>query len=344
MNNKIKHKSIIVNKKIIFTLFKVAFSFFNSICILSIISFFYKYNGIRVKNESGATDYKWPRNQIMCNCKEGFSMFRFDENGFNNVQLYNEIDILLMGSSFMEGVHIKKNQNIGYLLNKYVNKYKTYNIGISGHTIYRNVDNLESALEYYKPSKYVIIETTSINFDEISMLEVLNKNSKRLKYDTKISSIFKHIPALKLIISQFIQWIEQPSNNEYSIDTIRREINITTTRLFLKEIARQAEKYNIKPIILFIPFQKLGNNGELIYWYDEQEMKTIENICSENNIDIINVKDYFDKIYITDKILVHGFINTEIGAGHLNKYGHKAMLDSLLDYFKLKDSINVQFN
>ena len=125
-----------------------------AIIVLSSFSLFYYHTGLRVKSISGATDYSWEPNTLMSTMKEGFSWIRTDTNGYNNVSIPNQIDILLMGSSHMEAVQVAQNENTAEVLNKILPELNTYNIGISGHTIYRCVDNALEAIRYFKPGGY----------------------------------------------------------------------------------------------------------------------------------------------------------------------------------------------
>ncbi len=42
----------------------------------------------------------------------------------------------------------------------------------------------------------------------------------------------------------------------------------------------------------------------------------------------------FIKLYEQNHILAHGFINTAVGEGHLNKYGHKAIAEAVAAVIK----------
>lgn len=147
-----------------------------ALILLSVFSYVYSFSGLHVYNESGATDCKWMPHQYKSNMTERFSWLRMDANGFNNVSAHmeNGIDILLMGSSHMEAVNIDPNENTGYLLKEMLPDKVTYNIGISGHTIYTCVQNLRDALNEYDPSDYVIIETNTIYMDEESVNAVIS--------------------------------------------------------------------------------------------------------------------------------------------------------------------------
>ena len=60
-------------------------------------------------NPTGATEYKWEPGRFYSRGTEGFAMGRTNSDGFNNLFDYapgDPIDILLMGSSHMEGFNV----------------------------------------------------------------------------------------------------------------------------------------------------------------------------------------------------------------------------------------------
>lgn len=58
-------------------------------------------------------------------------------------------------------------------------------------------------------------------------------------------------------------------------------------------------------------------------------MNLFHKICNKNGIIFIDETNAFEKLYTEKHILAHGFVNTSVGSGHLNKYGHQVIADSL---------------
>ncbi|MDD6214755.1 MAG: hypothetical protein PUB42_06205 [Firmicutes bacterium] len=94
---------------------------------------------------------------------EGYSWVRTDGNGFNNAEIIDDINILVMGSSQMEGFNVQKDKNTVYRLNERLKQgninIQAYNIGISGHSIDCCINNIENVVKEFSPTDYVIIET-----------------------------------------------------------------------------------------------------------------------------------------------------------------------------------------
>lgn len=198
-----------INNKRIIELVKIVFAGVISALILNVFVVFYGYSGVHVENKTGATDYTWLSHMLRTNMEEGFSIFHFDSYGFNNiVHDDHNADILLIGSSHLEAVQVKPSENIGALLNQLLPDYKTYNIGISGHNIYTSVKNLKSAVSYYQPSRYIILETNQVALDKDKVDEVLEDKypkipsySKGLFYKSQI-----YFPVIKTLYKKLSDW------------------------------------------------------------------------------------------------------------------------------------------
>lgn len=137
----------------------LAFSVACAVCLI------YYNPGIHITNETGVTDYRWLSNSFTGTMIEGIAWHKTDRNGFYN---YNSapdknMNILLMGSSHMEGTNILYKQSAPRILSD-LTGLTVYNIGTSGHGLLINVKNLDNALSVMQPTDYVIIETVSTTF------------------------------------------------------------------------------------------------------------------------------------------------------------------------------------
>ncbi|MBQ6897774.1 MAG: hypothetical protein IJN70_02240 [Clostridia bacterium] len=306
------------------------------IVVLSVISFFYSYTGIHVTNESGATDYRWQKNQLMLNMKEGFSFVRMDENGFNNAIVpEGGIDILLMGSSHMEAYQVKQEENCAALLNEYLPDMVTYNIGVSGHTIYRLADNIEAALNEYRPEKYVILETNTVSLSINEMQKILDGSASAIKsYDSGVLFYLQKIPAFKPLYNQLENWLNvkiesSDSATAQKVETVIPENYETVLTEFLKSISDSANEYGVVPVIFYAPNESLTGDGELVFQTDEKYYEIYKDVCEETGIVFIDMSPYFLDLYENSNVLAHGFANTAVGVGHLNRYGHKTIAEVL---------------
>ncbi len=326
-------------KQIVLYLIKIVTAGLTSLFLLSLFTLVYNYTGVHVSNEFGATDYKWEPNQWMTTMQEGFSWFRVDSNGYNNAypSKGNEIDILLMGSSHMEAVQISSKENVGYRLNELLPELYTYNIGISGHDIYTCISNLTNACAEYKPKSFIVLETSSVLLDEKYMQEVIDGNKVDIpSYDSGfIYYLSKYVPAVKILYKSMSEWKNVGEENKPSKVTIEYDSNYEqTVDSFLEIASNSIRDKNCKLIIFYHPTFAQDNTGLYIDMTDPTAKHVFEQSCKNNDIVFIDMTSDFEKMYVNEHILAHGFVNTAVETGHLNKYGHKIIAESVAEYIE----------
>ena len=324
--------------KIVQWILKAGIAGIVSLIILTAITTVYSHSGVHVTNGTGATDYKWESHQFRSNMAEGFSWLWMNGDGFNNsfeIADSESVDVLLMGSSHMEAVNVAKNRNVGFLLNESFAELTTYNIGISGHTIYQCVNNLPNAISYYNPEKYIIIETDRIDLDGKKMRSVLEDKMEHIpSHDSGLMyAVQKYIPCFLPLYRELGNWISSSIsavnagkvNDENSIEIDIDEAYRETLNGFIKRISDTA---NGRQVIIFYHPETIiddaGNFGE-----DEDIAAEFERVCGENGIMFVDMYDDFKELYNKKHKLAHGFINTAVGYGHLNNEGHRLVADRL---------------
>lgn len=302
-----------------------------SMVILSIFTTIYSNSGVHITNETGATDYKWESRQFKATMNEGFAWMRMNSDGFNNMSNIvdvGNVDILLMGSSHMEAVNVPKNRNVGALLNENLDCV-TYNIGISGHTIYQCVNNLDKAVECYKPSKYVIIETDRVDLEPEKMSEVLEGDLPFISsHDYGIVyKIQKYIPCILPLYREFSNWMAMKESNITSKSSQQKDSDGYEELLssFIDRMVSSAEGREV--IIVYHPETKIGENG--LIKDDESAVTLFEDECNKHGVRFIDMYDAFNRDYLENKRLPYGFINTAVGEGHLNVLGHNLIAEQL---------------
>ncbi len=307
-----------------------------SVIILSLFCLIYSNTGVHISNGTGATDYKWEPYQFKSTMSEGWSWFRFDGEGFNNSfdnVLDEPIDILLMGSSHMEAVNVSKNSNVGYLLNEYLPDMRTYNIGVSGHDIYRCAGNLESAVNYYDPSGYVVIETDRVILDQNMMSAVIDGTVTPIpSHDSGVVyDIQKFIPCVLPLYRALDNWKNSGEPTETVIEDnpcldCPDEQYAELLDRFMALISDSAD--GRKVIIIYHPETVLDDDGNMLCENNEY-VRLFDEACGNNGVMFVDMYDDFREIYESDHVLAHGFSNTAIGTGHLNEVGHNLMAKRL---------------
>lgn len=292
-------------------------------------------SGVHITNITNATDYKWEANQMKSKTDEGFAWVTLDEDGFNNYSIPDGIDVLLMGSSHMEAVNVNQDENVGTLLNEAMNDKNLYNIGVSGHTIYTCVQNISDAVNYYSPSDFVILETDIISLNKESMLSVIDNEYPEIpSHDSGIVYLLqKKLPVVKALYKVLDDW-RSADNRSVATEPIPNKIDSEYADIlnqFLSKAASGVSSSGSKLIIFYHPTTKIDEEGDMINTTDQEALSAFQDACDKNGIIFVDMTPDFERMYEEEYILAHGFINTAVGTGHLNKYGHKAIAERLAE-------------
>ena len=167
--------------KTIKSLLKTVLAGLTALAILSVLMLGYYFMPLRENNPKQNTDYVYAANTPWVCLIEGVSFGMTDENGFINPEVIEDPDILFLGSSHAESMNVLQSENMCALLNdKFDGKYKAYNMGVSGHTIYKVIQYLKSSLDIYKKApKYVIIETSGVALNEAEVQQAIDRSVKK---------------------------------------------------------------------------------------------------------------------------------------------------------------------
>ena len=310
-----------------------------AVFVLSMVSMLYKHTSPHVSPIANETYYRWEAGSFTSTMEEGFAWIEMDQNGYNNLKCFDSIDVLLMGSSHMEAVQISTEENVASRLNELL-PYNTYNIGISSHSFTHCVNNLKSAIEVFKPQKYIVIETSSISPKFDAMNDVINgKLSSVGGPDSGIKRLIQYVPAAKPILNQVLEWANSSSKNSvgggYSetdnITILSDQERQLVLYSFLSIICDDVEGTGITPIIMYHPSETLSEDGSVQYKTNADDLKIFAKTCEDLGIIFVDMTSDFERMYEEEHILAHGFINTSVGTGHLNKYGHKAIAERLAE-------------
>lgn len=341
------------NKLIIFI--KSGFSWLLAVIIGLAVSsafvFIYNYSGTHIPNQTGATDYKWNQNQYQATMVEGNAIIHMDDYGFHNTVKPDKVDILLMGASHMEAVMIPTGRETGSLLNSKLDSLKTYNIGISGHELLVCLDNLEAAIKYYQPQKYIIIHSGNLSFTDKTLEEALNHKLKDIpSYNSGILFWLQKVPAIKVIYKQFedksridlkssqfflpSKKSESVTDNNNTTDDVNYEYGWDNALLvsLLNEKSKLCKEQEIKLIFAYTPNVDVDkDSNELIRTDTDGLSEYMQAVCDETGIVFVDLFEDFKEAYDKECAFPFGFSNTKPFVGHLNEEGHEMLADRLAD-------------
>ena len=328
------------------TLFKTVFAGLTALAILCVLMLGYYYIPLRENNSKQNTDYVWAKITPWVSLTEGVSFGVTDAAGFINKDVVENPDILFLGSSHTESMNVLQNENMCALLNdKFDGKYSAYNMGISGHTIYKVVQYLNATLNIYpKVPKYVIIETGDVALTDVDVHQALSGEVKKTKVvDTGLLYQMQKVPYFRMMYHQL-------DTGMLDVLTDKKKANNATTNAkpkavekveidekpydeMLGYLQKLEKEYNTQIIVMFHPFETINADGSISF--AQAEYAGIFSIVAQKyGIGFVDMTEDFEKMYYEEHHVPHGFSTGEIGAGHINKYGHAAIADRLYRYIE----------
>lgn len=309
---------------------------------LTLFCMWYYNIPVHAEDVSGATDYKWEENAFHSRATEGFSFGTTNNEGFNNLYDYEvgmEVDVLVMGSSHMEGFNVDMSETTASRLDVLMENDTVYNIGISGHTLPVCLDNLSSALEKYNPEKYLIIETDTIEFSDEILIKAINDNTEEKPSHTGgIIGLLQKNQYLRLAYKQLSSFIDNNADNrDVTTDNAGAAQDTELLIAFVDKIAATISDWQSEGgtlIIAYHPSVVISEDGTLQLNKNEQAVQEFAQLCEARGILFLDISDRILEEYAKDYTLPYGFSNSSVGKGHMNKYGHAMMAEELYKLMK----------
>lgn len=312
--------------------------------ILSVLLCFYDMLPVHIANQKGNTDYVFEANARWVKATEGISWGKFDANGYNNVTVVENPDILVLGSSHMEAVNVMQKENTAYLLGeKLKDNYTIYNMGVSGHNFFKVCQYLPANLELYeKTPKAVIVETSTVSIQKGEVEEVLASTVEYTpSHSTGVLGFLQKIPFFRSMYHQitgglldiFMTAASQTDTEADSVNPEEETLDLTAYAELFDYLSQMEKSYGTQIIIVYHPTGTLMEDGSLRFENSEQ-LAAFQSYAKKTEIDFVDMTSAFEKMYVKEHHVAHGFITGELEAGHVNRYGHRAMAEALFDKIK----------
>lgn len=328
------------------TLFKTVFAGLTALAILCVLMLGYYFIPLRENNSKQNTDYVWAKNTPWVSLTEGVSFGMTDAEGFINKDVVNNPDILFLGSSHTESMNVLQSENMCALLNdKFDGKYSAYNMGISGHTIYKVVQYLNATLNIYQNApKYVIIETGDVALTDVDVHQALSGEVKKTKVvDTGLLYQMQKVPYFRMMYHQLDTGMlkmladkkkaNNATTNAKPESVEKLEIDEKPYDEMLGYLQKMEKEYDTRIIVMFHPFETINADGSISFAQAEYA-EIFSKVTQKYGIGFVDMTEDFERMYNEEHRVPHGFSTGEIGAGHINKYGHAAIADRLYRYIK----------
>lgn len=313
--------------------------------ILALFCVFYYNPPVHEPCGNGVTSYVRQADTFWARGTEGFAMGTTDDSGYNNSYPADgrKTAILMMGSSQTEGLYVNEDDCVSYLLNeKYAedgsNRY-VYNVGMSAHTIYRNISNLENALKVYRPAEYVALETGTMAMNPVEAAQALDHEMPELTAGSGIPAleVLEKNPYIKLLYQQYKN-LQSQNNGEADVTITENagydvfgDDTYAATEELLAYISRTAEEADVQAVIYYIPDMTLTEDGSYECSASVDTRDTFAELCEKYNIIFADMTDSVEEAYVKEHIVASGFDNTTVGYGHLNAYGHELLAQCIYD-------------
>lgn len=315
---------------------KIILAVVTGIILLDVFCMFYYNPTGYVDSEHGATDLVRESGAFTSRMTEGIAWMEMDENGYNNAAVPEKISVLMMGSSHTEALNVMQDENASAYLAEMLRENGmadgVYNIGMSSHTLVRNMANFARALDEFEPSDYVVMETADVIMWTASLYEAMEDRMEPLPATgIDMPGLITDRPLLRTLYRQYMNLTGEEHQELYADyipeDTMARyEEALTQTFIMLKG---EADAHGVELIVYYHPHLTLNFDGSVTPATQAQCLEAFARACEAAEAEFIDMTDVFLSRYAEDSTLPHGFVNTTPGAGHLNPEGHRMIAEEI---------------
>jgi len=306
------------------------------IVILDVFCMFYYNPTGYVPSGHGATDLVREEGAFTSRATEGIAWMRMDENGYNNPSVPEEISVLMMGSSHTEALNVMPDENSAAYLSEMLSESSmadgVYNIGMSSHTLVRNMANFARALDEFESAGYAVMETADVIMWTASLYEAIEDRMEPLPATgIDMPGLLTDRPLLRTLYRQYKNLTGEEHQELYADyipeDTMARyEEALTQAFQMLKT---EADARGVGIIVYYHPHLTLEKDGGVTPATQAQCLEAFARSCAAAEVTFIDMTDIFLREYEENAVLPHGFSNTTAGAGHLNPAGHRMIAEEI---------------
>lgn len=300
-------------------------------------AFYYNPTGY-VTDDTGATDLIREPGAFTSRATEGVAWMTMDENGYNNPAVPGEegVFVLLMGSSHTEALNVLPENNTAAQLEKLLaaegHSGCVYNIGMSSHTLVRNIANYKKALDAFRPSGYVVIETADVIMYTSGIYSALEDTLEPLPAaGIDMPGLLTDRPLLRTLYRQYMNLTGAEHEELYADyipeDTMGRYEEALVAAF--TQMKAQADEAGCGLIIYYHPHLTVSFDGAASPATQQQCLEAFARACEAADVTFVDMTPVFLAEYAENSILPHGFANTSAGTGHLNNDGHRIIAGEL---------------
>ena len=289
---------------------------------------------VHFPNEDGATEYKYEPNTFYCRGTEGFAMGRTNSDGFPELLDHapgDPVDVLLMGSSHLEGYCVAPEDNAAAVLNRLFGGEKTvYSIAMAGHTFPYCAKHLEKALEVYAPA-YAVLELASLSYDPAAMDAAADGSLPDIpSHAGGFVTLLQKLPFLRLIYTKYFNVGNAAVKAAAVMEAEVSEADYSSSLArLLEKIGEVSAAHGVKTILVHFPTVVPDAQGRAVTEIRPGERESFRRLAEENGLVFLDLTDRCAAALEEDNVLLFGFSNTAPGRGHINRQGHALFAEAV---------------
>lgn len=281
---------------------------------------------VHYTNPDGATEYKY-ESGVFFRGTEGYGWGRVNNDGFNNARDYTpkeKVDVLLMGSSHMEGFCVPQKNTAAAVLNRLFDGEKyAYSIGMAGHTFLYCAKHLDRALEVYSPGDWVVIELATLSYDPAAMDAACGGTLPDMPSHTGgLLTALQKLPYLRLFYTKYVKGAnEAVAAAAGTAEPVSMEAFEASLSRLLRKIGEISAAHGVKTMLVYTPTVLPDEDGRAVTDARPGERECFARLCSENGLVFLDLTERNIAAVEEDGRLPFGFANTAPGTGHINSLG-----------------------
>ena len=302
--------------------------------LLCAVCAFYFNVPVRVSNPDGATEYKYEPDRRYYRGIEGFGYGRTNNDGFNNLRDYTpgeEINVLLMGSSHMEGFCVPQSDSAAAVLNRLFDGVRyAYSIGMAAHTFPYCAKHLDEALTHYAPTDAVVLELAALSYDPAALDAAADGTLKDMSsHEGALITALQKIPYLRLFYTKYFQGGGQAAEAGSTGAVQEGDFEASLSRL-LKKLGETGKAHGVSAILAYTPTVLPDAGGHILPQEQPGERELYQRLCAENGVVFLDLTEK-NIAAAEDGQLPFGFANTTPGTGHINSLGLRIFAEGVYE-------------
>ena len=279
---------------------------------------------------------------------EGISWGRFDEQGFCNPQVVENPNILILGSSHMEGTYMRHDQRLAGQLQQLLGpKARVYNMGISGHDLKKCLQYLPKTLAVYEePPKLIIIEASDVLMTEEEVQQVLDGTIPSAYHPKpQWMAPILTMPFLLQMARQTSQGLIQllnpprkpvPAEASDDFEISPEPVDGSVYDPLFQYLQDLTQPLGVQVLIFFHPGGYLQEDGS-VFFPKGAGVEEFSQKCREYGVGFLDLTEKFQQVYQEKHLLPHGFMTSRVENGHLNAAGHQAAAEEIVRWIRQKE-------